>query len=112
MQQVAVRRVDLETVEAEAGGARAVAAKSARIFFRPAASRATGGSSCGECGRAEGATARQLPGWPSETWAPPSQGARLDALRPACASCMPNLIGELARTAPSTRASAASLSSL
>ncbi len=77
----------------------AAAAKSARIFARPAASSAIGACSPGECGTADGATAGHDPGSPSGTCAPPSHGARLDALRPAWASCMPILIGELARTA-------------
>ena len=89
----------------------AARAKSARIFAMPAASRAIGACSPGACGSADGATAGHDPGSPSGICAPPCHGARLDALRPACASCIPTLIGEFARTAASTRASAASFAS-
>ena len=49
----------------------------------------------------------------SDEWicVPPSHGARLDALRPACATCSAIGIGEWARTAASVRASAASFAS-
>ncbi len=49
---------------------------------------------------------------PGRICAPPSQGAWLDALRPACASCTLTAMGEYLRTASSTRPSAASLASL
>ena len=113
MQQVAVRGVDLERVEAEALGTLRRRARNRRgSSARPAASSAAGGSSPSLCGTADGATARQLPGSPSGICFPPSQGARLEALRPAWASCIASLIGEWARTASRTRASAASLASL
>ena len=113
VQQVAVRGVDLEAVEAEPrrarGRAREVVAhllqaggveRERRLLARRMRQRRRR-DRLPRAGLAERRSA-----------APPSQGARLDALRPACASCMPSLIGECARTAPSTRASAASLASL
>ena len=50
---------------------------------RGEAGRALGASSCGACGMADGATACHDPGEPSGICCPTSQGARLDALRPA-----------------------------
>jgi hypothetical protein len=91
---------------------RAAAAKSSRTLRRPPASSACGACSPLACGTADGATACQPPGWSRGTCAPPCHGTRLDALRPACASCMPIAIGEIERIAPRTRARAASLASL
>ena len=65
-----------------------------------------------QCGSEEGATAFQPPASEGRIWAPPCQGARLDALRPAWPNCMPTLIGECALIASSRRAMARSLASL
>ena len=113
MQQVAVRGMDLERIEAEAlgapGGAREVVAdllqaggieRRRRVLALDVRHRR----------RRDGAPAARARR--DAICSPPSQGARLEALRPAWASCIASLIGEWARTASSTRASAASLASL
>ena len=89
VQQVAVRGVQLDARRGR-GARRAAppAAKSSRIRCRPAASSAAARSSPAMCGTADGATACQLPGSPGAICVPPSHGARLEALRPAWASCI------------------------
>jgi hypothetical protein len=62
---------------------RAVATKPSRTRFNPAASRACGGTSPAPWGIAEGASVSQPSTASGAICAPPSQGARLDALRPA-----------------------------
>ena len=87
MQQVAVRRVQLDRLDADARRAPGGSAKSCTSRAMPSASSASGGASCAACGSADGATVGQPPSCGAINW-PPCHGAWLDALRPACASWM------------------------
>lgn len=89
----------------------AAATKSSRTLSMPARSSANGASSPSACGTADGARVFQPSGWSGRIWLPPSQGAWLDALRPACASCIASAIGECALMALITLPSAASFAS-
>ena len=61
MQQIAVRAVQFETVDAEPLGAFGGRAKASRMRASPCASSASGGASPSLCGTAEGPSACQPP---------------------------------------------------
>ena len=92
--------------------ARLVATTNAsRTRAKPAASNASGGVSLSLCGMADGPSTRQPPSETGINW-PPSQGAWLDALRPAWASWIMTAALERLRTDARIGFSAASLASL
>ena len=109
MQQIAVRAVQLEGVEADA---RRVAAAnfSTRDLISSRVS-ACGGSLPSPSGIAEGATVCQPPSL-TEIGLLPSKGAFFDPRRPACAICNAYFACPYLRQCASTRASAASFASL
>ena len=76
-----------------AAARRVARTKSSRTRSMSARVRAWGTSSPGECGSADGATVRQPSGASGAICAPPSQGAALDALRPAWLSWIATPIG-------------------
>ena len=81
-----------------------------RIRAMPAASSASGAASPSLCGTADGATVCQPPSATGICW-PPSQGAWLDPLRPAWASCIPTAALECLRIDARIGFSAASVAS-
>ena len=89
----------------------AASAKSRLTRAMPSRSSAIGACSSSAWGRGDGASVRQPRGSSGPIWWPPSQGAWLDALRPAWASCTATGMGECFRIVSSTRPSAASVSS-
>ena len=111
MQQIAVRAVQFEAVDAKPLGAlgrrrESVAdARQAPAHPAPAAAR-----SPSLCGTAEGPSACQPPSDSGINW-PPSHGVWLDALRPAWASCIVTAIFECLRTEAMIGLSAASVAS-
>ena len=113
VQQVAMRRVQFDRVEAQAMRAlRGRSAKACSMRCRPArVQRHRRRPRRRRAAAADGATGCQPPVRRARSAAPPSQGAWLEALRPACASWIAIGIGECRRTAASTRRSAASVAS-
>jgi len=93
MQQIAVRRMQLNGVKAQANARRALSTKASRTRARPASSSAWGGGSEALWAMADGAQPCQPPALGGTSW-PPFHGASLEALRPAWPSWMPSLIGE------------------
>src|ERR1700750_504696 len=78
-----------------------VATNASRIRAGAAAASAAGAASPSFCGTADGATGCQPPSAIGINW-PPSQGTRLDPLRPACAICLASVVFACLRTAPLT----------
>ena len=89
----------------------AACVKSAISWRMSSAVIARGGASDGLCGTADGASGIQPPSAGSIS-APPSQGRRLDALRPACDNWIASGIFETARSDVTTCCNAAWCSSL
>ena len=88
----------------------AAATNASRIRASPAASSASGGASPSLCGIADGPSGRQPPSATGIS-CPPSHGVWLDALRPACASCIATAVFECLRTEARIGFSAASVAS-
>jgi hypothetical protein len=104
MQEIAVRAVQFERVDAEPIGALR------RRDEGVASSNASGANSPALCGSAEGPSVGQPPSASGICW-PPSQGRWLEPLRPACASCIAIFVFEYLRTAARIGRSAASVAS-
>jgi hypothetical protein len=111
MQEIAVGAVQLDTVDPSRSARCAEATKASRMRFNPLASSAKGGASSALCGTADGPSGSQPP-LSVGISCPPSQGRWLDALRPACASCITTAVFEFFRTEARIGFRAASLASL
>ena len=112
VQQIAVRHVQLDGVEAEPHRPHGRLANAATTRSRPLASSASGTCHPSANGKAEGATVGQGSS-PRGSGLPPWNGAWQEALRPAWASWIAKHVPGAAtrRAGSSTRASAASLAS-
>ena len=92
MQQIAVRAVQLDGVEAERARRRSAAWQNAAVTrASPLASSASGGGPSAVKGTAEGATVGQASS-PGVSGSPPSHGRWQEALRPAWPSWMPKRV--------------------
>ncbi len=111
MQQIAVRAMQFERVDAEPLGALAPPPRTHRECAPSRRHRArSGAASPSLCGTADGATVCQPPSASGICW-PPSHGVWLDPLRPACASCIATAALECLRTEARIGFSAASVAS-
>ena len=111
VQQIAVRAMQFERVEAEPLGAFRGARQTHRGCARAPPHRARAAAlRLGLCGTADGPSVCQPPSESGINW-PPSHGVWLDALRPACASCIATAIFECLRTEATIGFSAASVAS-
>ena len=111
VQQIAVRAMQFERVEAEPRGAFGGAREGIADAGEPRRiERQRRQFAFGLCGNADGASVCQPPSASGICW-PPSHGVWLDPLRPACASCIATAILECLRTEAMIGFSAASVAS-